>query len=125
MTSARPSPAARARERLAEAESDLARNRVEARWIGRLALGLPALGAAAGGVVWLTMADAVSALVVVFGTLATAVVTFATGAYMIAMRRREFEEAIRDARAAIARLEAGSGAPDAIEPGSDRREPRA
>jgi hypothetical protein len=99
----------RTRERLAESERDLARNAVERVWLGRILVALPI----AGAVAWVALAflsdRAMVGPIAFAGAFATAVVTYGTGMYMTAVRRREFEDAIRDARAEIAGIERAAG----------------
>jgi hypothetical protein len=99
----------RMREKLAESEQDLARNAVERIWLGRILVALPIAGAVAWAILVLLADRAPIGLIVFAGALGTAVVTYGTGMYMTAVRRREFEDAIRDARAEIASIERSRG----------------
>jgi hypothetical protein len=101
----RPTALERAQERLAQGEIDLAQNARERVWLRRLLMALPALGLLA----WLVFAFAAGrgteGLLVLAGAVGLALVTYGTGMYMTAVRRREFEDAVRDARIEITQLE--------------------
>ena len=101
----RPTALERQRERLAQAEADIAQNARERVWLRHILIGL----SMAGLVAWLAFALVagrnVTGLLTFAGAVGLAIVTYGTGIYMTAMRRREFEDTIRDARAEIGRLE--------------------
>jgi len=95
----------RAQERLAQGEIDIGQNARERVWLGRLLLALPIVG----GIAWLVLAlgagRGTAGVLTFAGAVGLALVTYGTGMYMTAVRRREFEDAIRDARVEIAQLE--------------------
>ena len=101
----RLTPLERGRERLAQAEADIAQNARERVWLWRLFVTLPVLGLIA----WLGLAliagRNMTGLVAFASAVGLAVVTYGTGIYMTTMRKREFDAAMRDARAEIMRLE--------------------
>ncbi|MCE2883379.1 MAG: hypothetical protein LW806_00565 [Planctomycetaceae bacterium] len=95
----------RAQERLAQGEIDLAQNARERVWLGRLLLALPIVGGIAWIVLALVAGRGTAGVLTFAGAVGLALVTYGTGMYMTAVRRREFGDAIRDARAEIAQLE--------------------
>jgi hypothetical protein len=101
----RLTPLERARERLAQAEADIAQNARERVWLWRLFVTLPVLGVIAWLVLALIAGRNMTGLVAFASAVGLAVVTYGTGIYMTTMRKREFDDAMRDARAEIMRLE--------------------
>lgn len=101
----RPTALERAQERLAQGEIDLAQNARECVWLGRLLLALPIVGGIAWIVLALVAGRGTAGILTFAGAVGLALVTYGTGMYMTAVRRREFEDAIRDARVEIAQLE--------------------
>jgi len=101
----RPTALERAQERLAQGEIDIGQNARERVWLGRLLLALPIVG----GIAWLVLAlgagRGTAGVLAFAAAVGLALVTYGTGMYMTAVRRREFEDAIRDARVEIAQLE--------------------
>ena len=101
----RPTALERAPERLAQGEIDLAQNARERVWLGRLLVALPVVGGAAWIALALVAGRGTAGVLTFAGAVGLALVTYGTGMYMTAVRRREFEDAIRDARVEIAQLE--------------------
>ncbi|MFM1868855.1 MAG: hypothetical protein RL591_2263 [Planctomycetota bacterium] len=101
----RLTPLERQRERLLQAEADIAQNARERVWLWRIFVTLPVLGVIAWLVFALVLGRNMTGLLAFAGAVGLAVVTYGTGIYMTTMRRREFDDAVRDARAEITRLE--------------------
>jgi hypothetical protein len=105
--SARPSSALdRARMRLEASENDLAQNARDQILFRRVLVVLPAVGLCVAMLLWLVFHAGLWAVASLGSSVVVALLTSGTGLYMTAVRKREFEDAIRDRREEVAQFEA-------------------